>query len=110
MDISSNYTAPLTLPNGQTVSPRGSVSIDNAVWKEMADHVIVKAWLDSKMLSKGKEPADEADLPVSRPGIEASTDEDLRLILKDNGVTTDGRWGREKLMAEVKKLQAKDDK
>jgi hypothetical protein len=110
MDISSNYTAPLTLPNGQTIPSRGSVTVDAAAWKDMADHVIVKAWFDSKMLIKGKEPADEADLPVSRPGIEAATDEDLRLILKDNGITGDGRWGREKLMAEVKKLQVKDAK
>lgn len=104
MDISSNYTAPLTLPNGQVVPPRGSVSVESKAWGEMKDHVVVKAWFTEKKLNKGAEP----EVPEKAPpaSLDSLTEEELRVILTDGGVSADGRWGRDKLLAEAKKLQA----
>ena len=104
MDISSNYPAPLILPNGQVVPPRGSVSVEAKVWGEMKDHVVVKAWFDEKKLTKGAEPEE----PVKEPpaALDSLSEDELRILLKDKGVNADGRWGRDKLLAEAKKLQA----
>lgn len=104
MDISSNYTAPLTLPNGQVVPARGSVSVEAKAWSDMKDHVVVKAWFTEKKLNRGAEPEEPEKAPP--PALDGMSDEELRTFLKDKGVTLDGRWKRETLMAEAKKVQA----
>lgn len=40
---------------------------------------------------------------------DAMDDEELRALLADKGIAADGRWGHDKLVAEVKKT-LKDDK
>lgn len=107
MDISSNHSAGLILPNGQTVPPRGSVTVDAKDWSEMKDHRIVKAWLDEKKLNKGSEPAEPEPKSKIVVAPDSMTDDELRIYLKDNDVSTDGRWGRDKLLAEAKKIEAK---
>lgn len=58
MDITNSHTAPLTLPNGQTIPARGSVELSSEDWSAMKDNFVVKAWFDEKKLQKGK-PEDE---------------------------------------------------
>lgn len=107
MNISSNYSAPLGLPNGQVVPSRGSVTVTDDDWSAMKDHRVVKAWLDEKKLSKGAEPK-EPEPDEKPPVLDSLTDDELRIFLKDGGVNADGRWGRDKLLAEAKKVAAKD--
>ncbi len=38
----------------------------------------------------------------------AMSEDELRALLKDKGVAADGRWGHDKLVAEAKKVAAKD--
>lgn len=105
MEIANHYTANLELPNSQIVPVRGSVKVSDADWKAMSDNVVVAAWLESKMLVKGKAEAEAPPKPVdTKPDFEAMSEDDLRLVLEQRGVEVDGRWGKAKLVTEAKKL------
>lgn len=53
---------------------------------------------EAKADPKQEEGSDSADLTKL-------TDDELRAHLKDAGVAADGRWGRDKLLTEARKLQ-----
>lgn len=107
MDITSHYSAPLGLPNGQVVPPRGSVKVAPEDWSGMKDHRIIKAWFDEKKLSKG---ADAEPEPQKSPlALDSLNDDELRIFLKDHGVQFDGRSGRDKLLAEARKVDVSKD-
>lgn len=106
MDITNTHSAPLYLPNGQVLQPRASLSLEAEAWSEMEGHAVVKAWVAEKKLSKGAAPK-EAEPDEKPVALDSMTDDELRIFLKDGGVNADGRWGRDKLMAEAKKLQPK---
>lgn len=67
MDITSLHTAPLTLPNGQVVPPRGSIEVVD--WAAIKDNFVVKAWLDEKKLSKGKPTEPEVNEDGDSPEV-----------------------------------------
>lgn len=67
MDITSLHTAPLTLPNGQVVPPRGSIVVKD--WADIKDNFVVKAWLTEKKLTRDKLPFEEVQAVGDTPAI-----------------------------------------
>jgi hypothetical protein len=94
--------AGVVLPTGQYIAPKASV---NDVSSEVLSHVVVKAWIDTGKLAKGESAARDAAEDDGK-ALDDMNDEELRGFLAGHGVTADGRWGRDKLVTEAKKVSA----
>ncbi|GJE77278.1 hypothetical protein [Methylorubrum suomiense] len=98
--LTNRFTAPLGLPDGRIVYP--GATVEDVPAKDL-DHPVMKARIEAGHLAKGESAAKEA---AKAPQLSTMTDDELRTLLKSKDVTVDGRWGRDKLLAEAAKVQA----
>ena len=100
--LTNAYTAGIGLPDGRLIPPGGSVDkVDAATLK----HPVVAARIEAKQLVlEGDAPP--AKKPLVIADFDNATDDDLRTYLGDREVKVDGRWNRERLLSEAKKVKA----
>lgn len=100
--LTNRSNAGLGLPDGRMIAPNQSVEDVKA---SDLDHPVVKAWLSTGKLAKGESAARDAAEDDGK-ALDDMNDEELRGFLAGHGVTADGRWGRDKLVTEAKKVSA----
>lgn len=92
----------LGLPDGRILAP-------NATAEDVKDadlkHPVVAAWIASGSMKKGEAAARDAAQNDGK-AVDDMSDEELRGFLAGHGVVADGRWGRDKLQSEAKKVKA----
>lgn len=100
--LTNTSKAGLGLPDGRMIAPGASVEdVKDADLK----HPVVAAWLGNGSLKKGESAARDAKQSDGK-AIDDMTDEELRGFLVGHSVTADGRWSRERLLTEAKKVKA----
>lgn len=98
--LTNRFTAAIGLPDGRVIRPGESAEDVSA---EDLGHPVIDARIKAGHLAKGEAAAKEA---AKAPQLSTMTDDELRTLLKSKDVTVDGRWGRDKLLAEATKVQA----
>lgn len=92
----------LGLPDGRMLAPNATAEDVKA---SDLKHPVVAAWLANGSMKQGESAASDAAQDDGKT-LDDMNDEELRGFLAGNGVTADGRWGRDKLLTEAKKVKA----